>query len=586
LTLVGSNAANSAEDFTQLLKQADNIKTSDPSEFATTMDLLDRESSNLTPAQLQYLRYLSAWRTAYRGSYANAIATLKTIIDDPADATLQFRARATVVNVLAIATQYEEAFSQLGHLINQLPNISDGNAREQGLIAAAVLYNRVEQFDLSIHYAQIMISENWGGRGVCKGGQLKLEALSRSERLVGAISEIQPTIEACIELREPIYANFIRQYLAQYYFAQHRFEESIELLRAHFDEVVLSKYPPLISSYESLLASSYREIGDSDLAKQFATRAIASAIKNEYTEPLVNAYRMLYLLAKEQGDTKSALAYYEKYSAADKGYLDDISARQLAYQRVKYEVDAGKLQIDALNKQNKVLQLQRQLDDKAMENVRLYIALLTSVLFLIAVWAYKTKRSQQHFRKLSRRDGLTGIFNRPHFIELAEQALKDASKMRRQVCVVFCDLDHFKSVNDTYGHAQGDYVLQRAVVACQACLRATDVFARIGGEEFGVLLTGCNLEDARSRAEQMRIAVAESHQHDGKFQVSASFGIASSDTSGYDLQTLMTHADAALYRAKRVGRNRVVCYTVEPIEPREIEAMTQTPDVAPGTPSF
>src|SRR5262249_47966960 len=150
----------------------------------------------------------------------------------------------------------------------------------------------------------------------------------------------------------------------------------------------------------------------------------------------------------------------------------------------------------------------------------------------------------------------TGIFNRPHFIELADSALKEARKNGSDVCVVLCDLDHFKSVNDKYGHAEGDYVLQRAVAAVQSRLRSNDVFARIGGEEFGILLPSCGLSEARQRAEQLRIAVMETN-HGGKFTVSASFGIAAASISGHALQVLMTHADAALYRAKRAGRNCV-----------------------------
>src|SRR5262249_29958284 len=141
-------------------------------------------------------------------------------------------------------------------------------------------------------------------------------------------------------------------------------------------------------------------------------------------------YRVLYLVAKQQGDAKAALDYHEKFAAADKAYLDDITAQQLAYQRVKHEVTANKLQIETLNKQNQVLQLERKLDAKEIENVRLYVALLIVVLAFIAFWAYKTKRSQLHFMNLARRASLTEITNRQHFIELAEGALKGCANMQ------------------------------------------------------------------------------------------------------------------------------------------------------------
>src|SRR3546814_19020108 len=87
--------------------------------------------------------------------------------------------------------------------------------------------------------------------------------------------------------------------------------------------------------------------------------------------------------------------------------------------------------------------------------------------------------------KLARRDGLTGIFNRQHFVSSAELQLQYCRKSARQACLVLIDLDHFKVVNDTHGHAVGDRVLKRAVAACQAHLSSTDLFGRLGGAEIG-----------------------------------------------------------------------------------------------------
>jgi diguanylate cyclase (GGDEF)-like protein len=128
--------------------------------------------------------------------------------------------------------------------------------------------------------------------------------------------------------------------------------------------------------------------------------------------------------------------------------------------------------------------------------------------------------------------------------------------------VVLCDLDHFKSINDKYGHATGDQVLRQAVDACRNHLRASDLFGRFGGEEFCILLPGCSLADARQRCEQLRMAIATITTDGGNSisSVSASFGVAATSSSGYELRQLLAHADAALYRAKYAGRNCVVLY--------------------------
>ena len=543
-------------ELTALMERADDIKTSSYAEFTEILRSLEQRAENLTAAQQEYLGYLHGWREAYVGNYESSVATLKPIIETAADTTLQFRARATLVNVLSIARRYEEAFYELSRLLDQLEQISDKGARDQGLAVAALLYGEVGEHDLSLIYADKLIEENWNGRGVCRGGQLKVRALYESSRAgprpPALEREITKTTEACIASGELTFANVIRGYRAGLHMERNELSQASSLLRQHYDEVVSSRYPRLISQYDALLAQVHWQMNDAAEARRFALRAIDGAVKNEFTEPLVSAYRLLYLIDSERGDTKSALEFHEKYTAADKGYLDGVSARQLAYERVKHEVAANKLQIEAL-------QLQRKLDSKAIENVRLYVALLIVILGFIVFWAYKTKRSQLHFMNLSRRDGLTGIFNRPHFIELATSTLESSNKLKQDVSLVLCDLDHFKSINDKFGHAEGDSVLKCMVSACQGLLRPADVFARVGGEEFCMLLPGCGIDEARDRAEDLRAAIAAISET-SRATISASMGVTGTRVSSYDLNQLMAHADAALYQAKRGGRNCVVVF--------------------------
>ena len=103
-------------------------------------------------------------------------------------------------------------------------------------------------------------------------------------------------------------------------------------------------------------------------------------------------------------------------------------------------------------------------------------------------------------------------------------------------------------------------MLRQTVAECQVYMRSGDLFGRFGGEEFSFLMAGCELEDARLRAEQLRLTIARIPVNGGGSTVSASFGIASTAASGYDLRQLLAHADWALYAAKRAGRNRVAVY--------------------------
>jgi diguanylate cyclase (GGDEF)-like protein len=556
-----TGATSAADDVDALLLKADRTKTSDPAGFASALDSIVIRMRELTPAQQELARYLQAYKSAYDGQYDLAIQRFEATIRETHDVTLKFRANASIINVLLVGSHYEEALTQLTQLLALLPKVTDHTAREQGLVVAAQLYNEVGQYDLGIAYSQILIDENWLGRGVCKGMEQKLRAEVASGKLHAVGPEFDSAVEDCAKQNELGYGNFIRTYAAKLYVANNQLEAAIRLLTDHYAEAVGTHYRHLISNYESLLADAYERNGDHAAARQFALRTIDSAIPNEITQPQVTAYRVLYDQAKSQGDYKSALEYHEKYAAADKGYLDVTSARQLAYQRVAHETIANHLQIETLNKENHVLQLEQALGAKAVENSRLYIMLLLLVVGFVGLWAYRTKRLQLHFMSLSQIDGLTGIDNRPHFLAQAQHVLESAARARQPVCIILCDLDHFKAINDKNGHAAGDQVLRQTVSACQMHLRSGDLFGRFGGEEFSFLIAGCSLEQARQRAEQLRLTIAGIAVGDGgESHASASFGLASTVSSGYDLRQLLAHADAALYTAKRAGRNRVAVY--------------------------
>lgn len=549
------------DDPAQLLSRADSIKTSNHAEFTELLKRLrlDSDAIKLSVEQQWYLRFLDAWEAAYGGDYETATTLLNTIVNQSPDTTLRFRAGATLVNMLGIGHRYEEAFARLSQLLDQLPEVVNKEARFQGLAEAAQLYIEAGQYDLALGYANQLLAENPAGEDACKGKYLVLDARYRGGRLHGIERQFQDGIDVCVKAGGTLFANGIRADMARFDIERGHAAAAIRLLQQNYADVQRAKYQSLISQFDALLAMAYWKDGQVALAEQFAHDAVASSIKNEYTESLTNAYELLYRIKLQERDFPAALDWHEKYMAADKAYLNDTSTKALAYQVVGQQVQAKKLEVETLGKQNQILQLQQALDRKASETSRLYIALLLSVLVFIAMWAYRIKRSQLRFMRLARRDGLTGIFNRQHFVSAAEQQLQYCRKSGREACLVLIDLDHFKVVNDTHGHAVGDRVLKRAVAACHAHLRSTDIFGRLGGEEFGIVLPECTLEQVLGRAERIRLAIMEVARGDDApdIRVSASFGVASTVRSGYELRQLLVHADDALYQAKREGRNRV-----------------------------
>ena len=559
-----------SENPDQLLARADDIKTADNIAFNQLLSQL--RGMQLPAEERVRLRYLEAWQLAYSGDYAAAIPELNAVLEQADDVTLRFRAGVTAVNTLAISSHYEDAYRRLNQLIDWLPQISDRKTIAAGLGVSALLYNQAGQYDLGLKYAERLMADDTDTANTCKGVHFRLEALYRSGRLRAVDDEFQQGIDRCTRAHELLWANLIRTFVANLYIDQGQPEAAVRLLKDNFEDVSRTHYPPLIAQFDAIAARAYLKLGELDSARSYARAALDNEIKNELTKSRADAYEVLYQISKQQGDFENALAYHEKYAAADKGYLNDTSARTLAFQMVNQQVLDKKRQIDALNEKNERLQLQQQVDTKTAETARLYIALLIVVLASIAFWAYKTKRSQLRFMRLARRDGLTGIFNRQHFLDAARDQLRYCAKSARDACVLVIDLDHFKSVNDVYGHATGDLVLKRAVKTCEDHLRSIDTFGRLGGEEFGIVLPDCAIEQALKCAEALRKAIADVSGSDARidFPVSASFGIAATHTSGYDLRELLANADSALYEAKREGRNRIASYqsssTVKSVE--------------------
>ncbi|HYV96639.1 MAG TPA: diguanylate cyclase [Gemmatimonadaceae bacterium] len=175
-------------------------------------------------------------------------------------------------------------------------------------------------------------------------------------------------------------------------------------------------------------------------------------------------------------------------------------------------------------------------------------------------------RAQEALRAESKRDDLTGLGNRRMILEQLGREINRARHERRPLAVALADLDRFKQINDTYGHAAGDAVLRETAAALRTQLREYDFIGRYGGEEFLVLLPGADARTGTSIAERLRGMVASEPVHWGaeSIAVSISIGLTWTGNAGFDADGLIQSADEALYRAKANGRNRVECEEIQP----------------------
>ncbi len=169
--------------------------------------------------------------------------------------------------------------------------------------------------------------------------------------------------------------------------------------------------------------------------------------------------------------------------------------------------------------------------------------------------------AHEHLRTLSYSDALTGAYNRRYFMEHLNQEVERHNRYGVPFAVAVIDADDFKAINDRHGHPAGDQVLRRMAAVCRENLRQTDTFARLGGEEFGLLLPQTRAAEAAHLLERLRHEVAQLQIEvsDRTIGLTISIGLYGPECGRTDVETILRLADDALYVAKRRGKNRLVC---------------------------
>ncbi|MCW8808683.1 MAG: GGDEF domain-containing protein, partial [Rhodanobacter sp.] len=516
-----------------LLAQAENARVTDHPLFLSLLSRLHQEQAPLSPQQRWHLRYLDAWQTAFSDKLDQAAPVLRDIIAHVGDATLATRSSALLINVLARGRHYEEAYQRANQLIATLPAIANPKARAEALRAVVQMFSLAGQNDLALKYAKQMKAEIVPGDSRCAAYSYELNALSEADKLSSANPELRSAIRTCLADKQAVFANTLRLDRAYLLTDEGHPDQAVALLQRIEPSIRRSGFQPHIVGRDVALALAYVGVGNDARAREAALAAVAASDAGSLTWPLQTAYELLYEIEKRAGHDRAALTYYEKYMVQYKAAMDDAKTRALAYQMIRQDVLSKKLKLDALGKQNRILELRQELASQAQKTSRLYIALLLVVIAFIVAALFWLRRSQLRFRRMARHDGLTGSFNREYFFDEAERTLRRLHKANADACLVVLDMDHFKCVNDTYGHAAGDEVLRRAVAICRRELRGSDVFGRLGGEEFGILMSACSREQGitiTTRIRRVLAATPMAVKSRTSIMVSGSFGLACSST--------------------------------------------------------
>lgn len=222
------------------------------------------------------------------------------------------------------------------------------------------------------------------------------------------------------------------------------------------------------------------------------------------------------------------------------------------FQQSRKGDDIGRtIELTALKKGGKEFPIEMSLSAIQIEGQWCAIAVIRDIT--------ERKKMEAELRRLATTDALTGVSNRRGFMEKVEHELSRAQRYGNPFTMIMVDIDHFKSINDNYGHQVGDLVLQKMALAIKSALRKSDIFGRIGGEEFSIVLMETEPETAISISERIRSRIEALSIHTGKETVHITISIGLTFfREGDDISTVSNRSDEALYAAKENGRNCVV----------------------------
>ncbi len=273
----------------------------------------------------------------------------------------------------------------------------------------------------------------------------------------------------------------------------------------------------------------------------------------------------LYLQAQVSsnlGNESAAIKLYEQAYKQNQAIQKDLASRNLAYQQVKHSQLENEVQVKILDQENQLLKLNSEVEKNSKQLYQLLSVGAAFLIGLVLLLTFKFKKQKERYQELSRKDGLTGIFSRRYVLQRAKDLHESATRNSDKYSLVAFDLDYFKSINDRYGHAVGDWVLKQVAAKVTAEIREQDIFGRLGGEEFIVVLPNTAKENAEVFASRC-LESFKSISHPSfkeQFAITASFGVASYPQLK-SLEDLLQSADDAMYKAKQMGRNQVFSFT-------------------------
>lgn len=550
-------------DFDQALNELDVLLQSDLSAAQKKLAEYETAFSSLTPTQKGRLRIDRAISYIFVSEYAKALDDLhqaETLITSSELLASVYSYQATVYIGMR---DYDKALSAVAKALALVVNIDDVTIKRHSYLRIANIYSEMDAYsDMGLYANKVLqLAQETDVRDICHA-KLLLAIYLLGVKSPDAFDAFEDSRQYCDAKQFPLLATMSMKGKGMVLQERGDYLGARAILLLALKGYEAFQFQLEISHVHALLAENYFATGELVQAKSHAVKVLTFPDDNSYIEHKHIAYKVFAELMAADKQFEQAYEYSRKEQHYNQLIFDESKMKTLAYQAAKFNADEQAREINLLNKERELYIAQQTVKEREYTNMLMFITILVGGLFFLAILLVVGNLQKRRFMRMARMDALTGVLNRGAGQDLGENLFVQAAARGGDFCVILFDLDHFKRINDSYGHGTGDWALKKVVEALKPHVRNGDVFARIGGEEFALFLPYANESKGMEVAEQCRsrIEAIDTHLSGHKFTITASFGVSGMTKEDLSLDPLLHRADMALYAAKSNGRNSVFCY--------------------------
>ncbi len=563
LTFLSSFAfANIEQQIDLELSQLEKTMKTSPDEGEVLFSALQDKSSILNNDQLARLWMIDAQRQIMIGNFENALIRLDDVQNVATDRILLTQSYMYKVTSYIGLKNYTSAFIELENNLARVETYQDIELKLESYLRILNVYLDMDAYKESKRISKkvLALNKQQSPKSHCYG----LVGLGYSNLNLRLYREASSTFDEayayCQTHEFSLVAAMAIKGLAEINLEMSEYSTAQQQL-----EIALTVYQRFNFTYElsrtnALLAMVHYHINEYETSMYYAE--LVNGLPNDsiYMLPKRKVSEILSMLASRQGNYKEAYQYQVQAHALDMQIINEKKVKENAYQMVKFDSAEKTRELNQLVQDHEMIAKQRSILNNEKSSSFMFSTVLVGTVVFLTLMLSAAWMQRNQFRKQAQIDALTGLYNRGAGLEKAENEFVQVQACDESFSIIVIDLDWFKKINDSFGHATGDWALKKVSETVNTCIKSSDIVCRLGGEEFAIFMPYTNIDIAYERAQQLCDAFANINtRYSGhQFTITGSFGVSELTKDDLSLDPILNRADNALYQAKSAGRNRVV----------------------------